>query len=69
MDNQYSQLTIDQINQIVDLLFEQHGKELSRDCFAEYLLDIFEDVAGLESTPDNIDELIAIAYQNYIQLP
>ena len=46
-------LSDDQLFQLVDVLSQQYGIDLSRTDFADHMLQLFEDIPGFETVTDS----------------
>ncbi len=59
-------LSNSELHQIIDFIIDSHGIELSESEFTEHVLDLFEDIPGIERFPQDPDtDYLSILWSLY----
>jgi len=68
MNRQSEQLTDEDIHRLVAFLIEDYGTELDKIAFTELMLQMLEDVPGVEMGPQSEVQVVDAAYAIYSRL-
>jgi hypothetical protein len=64
-----TELSTDQVNNLVEIISDQFGHTLTREHFADQVLLLFEDISGFEVIADSVSQTIINQLWSYYHGP